>query len=66
MTQSHQHQNPAPKQPGHSAELTGPELEDVVSRVLARARTRSEPTHVHDAGQDVFDDERGVHGARGV
>ncbi|KHE74391.1 GTP-binding protein [Kocuria marina] len=64
MTQSHQHQNPAPKQPGHSAELTGPELEDVVSRVLARARTRSEPTHVHDADQDVLDDERDVHGAR--
>ena len=54
MTQSHQHQNPAPKHPGDSAELTGPELEDVVSRVLARARTRSEPTHLH-TDQDVDD-----------
>ena len=48
MTDSFSHRQTASEDPGRAGDLTGAELEDVVSRVLARARSRSEsisPTH---------------------
>ncbi|RKQ33333.1 GTPase HflX [Kocuria tytonis] len=49
MTDTPTHRNSAAEHPETSGELTGSELEDVVSRVLARARSRAEPVSTADA-----------------
>ena len=48
MTDSSSHRNHASELSEGPGELTGSELEDVVSRVLARARSRNEPTATQD------------------
>ncbi len=49
MTDTSSHRNHASDEPGRSGDLTGSELEDVVSRVLARARSRTEPVATADS-----------------
>ena len=68
MTESHTHRDAAPQDSAQPGDLTGPQLEDVVSRVLARARSRAEAPLAaagsHPADGDVAVTESGARTSR--
>ncbi|RLZ04210.1 GTPase HflX [Kocuria tytonicola] len=57
MTDSFPHRQTASESSQQTGDLTGTELEDVVSRVLARARSRSESASPTHPGDDVSADD---------
>lgn len=58
MTESHRPEDSQHRFPVNSGEPSGADLEDVVARVLARARAQQEPTIYRDAAEDATDQRR--------
>ncbi|WP_431813164.1 GTPase HflX [Kocuria sp. cx-455] len=58
MTESHRPEDSQHRAPVNSGEPSGADLEDVVARVLARARAQQEPAIFRDAAEDASEHRR--------